>query len=459
MMKNVETIPESKVKKGSLFGKGIISSTKGISLSINIIFVGYVTFYCTDILGMKPSVIGIILLVSKLLDGVTDLIAGYLVDKTKTRWGKGRPYDLFLLVLWFFTVMLFSAPTQQGTAQIIWIFVVYTLINAVCVTFIGAADVVYLARAFRTNEERVTVSSVGGVLGMIAIVFFSTIMPLLIANLGTTAAGWRTIAVSLAIPLALIGMLRFLFIKEVVVESGEGKEKDKTSLKETVGLLSKNKYIFILAGIMLLAYIYNNMSTATTYYFKYIVGNIELQALTGMANFATPILLIFYPLLSNKLGNTKVLRGGMLIALSGIVIRIIGGTNLITIMIGTVLGLIGTVPITVMINLYLIECMDYGEWHTGKRIEGVIGSITSFAQKVGGGLAAILTGFIMGLAGYDGSLAVQSETANLSIIATYNYLPLVIFIIMFVLTMFYNLDKKLPTIHAELKERHEEAKK
>ena len=134
-------------------------------------------------------------------------------------------------------------------------------------------------------------------------------------------------------------------------------------------------------------------------------------------------------------------------------LRTLGGTKLVTLMIGSLLATMAVLPISMMINIYLIDCMDYGEWKTGTRVEGMLNSITAFSNKLGSGLASGLVGLIMGLAGYEGSLAVQSAAANTSIVALFNYMPLVLTIVLLVFSIAYKTDKIMPQIRAELAER------
>ena len=122
-----------------------------------------------------------------------------------------------------------------------------------------------------------------------------------------------------------------------------------------------------------------------------------------------------------------------------------------TIIIGGLLFGIGTLPISMMINTYLIDCMDYGEWKTGVRIEGLVASIANFASKVGQGIAVGLVGLVMGLAGYDGLAAVQTQAANNAIVFLYNYLPLFMCVLMLLLSLMYKVDSIRPQMNEDLK--------
>jgi len=429
-------------------------STRAVAIAFNFILLGYLTFYCTDMLGMSAGLVGTLLLVSKLFDGVTDLVVGFIIDKTNTRFGKARPYEISIVFAWIFTVLIFSIPDMAQNSQAVMVFILYTLINSICATFLNGSDAVYLARSVRSPQNRVKVMSVNGVILMLASSIIAILLPQVIATTGAAKAGWTTIALTFAVPLSLIGMLRFVFVKEIDTNKDEAAAKESLGFKEGIKALAKNKYIFMLAAMIFIVNIFNGIGTAVgTYYFKYIVGDIGLMSLVSMTSLATPLLLLFFPKLSQKLGTTGILRWGTLISVVGMLIRTIGGTNIITLMIGSLSATLGIVPISAMINIYLIECMDFGEWKTHVRVEGMMSSVTSFMSKLGSGLASAMVGLIMGIAGYNGLIQTQSSTTNMSIIALYNIIPLVLFVLMFLLTLAYNIDKVMPQVKEELGKR------
>lgn len=109
-------------------GKFFAWKSRDISLgAINTIILGYITIFCTDYMNIAPAVVGVILLASKLFDGVTDLFIGYIVDNTNTRWGKARPYEWAIIAEWICTVLLFSTPASwNSTVKIVWVFLLYT---------------------------------------------------------------------------------------------------------------------------------------------------------------------------------------------------------------------------------------------------------------------------------------------------------------------------------------------
>ena len=456
---------EKKNEKGIPYGArermplwyGAVWSTRGIAAAINVVLCMNIAFYCTDIVGLSAAVVGTLFLVSKIVDAFTDLGFGFLLDKTHTKWGKARPYEVFIIFEWIFTVLMFNIPNVSTTVQYIWLFIMYTMVNAVCATALGGIDSVYMARAFTTEGNRIKAMSINGFIVMFCSIVFNIVFPSWLAGKGTTQAGWTTLVISLAVVMSVIGILRFVFCKEIVEDEADENGKATTNdltLKESLGLVAKNKYLFIVVGLMFLTFIVNNMQTATTYYFKYIYGDLAAQGTAAITSMVVVPALVVFPALSKKFGTTKILQACCLIGTIGLVIRTIGGPNMPTIILGGLLFGIGTLPISMMINTYLIDCMDYGEWKTGVRIEGLVASIANFASKVGQGVAVGLVGVVMGIAGYDGMAAVQSATANNAIVFLYNLLPIVIFVLMFILSLMYKVDSIRPQMNEDLAAMH-----
>ena len=311
------------------------------------------------------------------------------------------------------------------------------------------------------EQNQIKAISINGVIVMICSIAFNIVFPSFLAAGGKTLAGWSSMVISLGVVMAVLGILRFIFCKEIVKdepnEDGKRTTNDLT-MKESLSAISKNKYLFIIVGLMLITFIVNNMQSATTYYFKYVYGDVSTQGTVAITTLIVVPALIVFPALAKKFGTTKLLQVCSGIGIAGIAIRSLGGTNLVTLIVGGILFGLGTMPISLMINTYLIDCMDYGEWKTGVRVEGLVASIANFASKVGAGIASGLTGLVMGLAGYDGLAEVQTASANNAIVFLYNYMPLILFCVMLVLSLMYKVDSIRPQMNADLAAKHGEAK-
>ena len=462
-----EKLNESNVPYGARekmpFWYGLAWSSRGISAAINVVLLMQLTYYCTNMLGMNAGIVGTFLLVSKIIDAFSDLGIGFLIDKTNTRWGKARPYEIFIVLMWFFTILMFSVPQMGMAAQYVWVFVMYIIVNAVCTTAIGGSDAVYMSRAFTTEKNRVKAMSINGVIVMFCSVVFNIVFPQVLATTGSTRPGWITISMFLGIPMAVIGILRFVFCKEIVGDESTTTDTrtqttehgEKVAMSHMLGSLAKNKMLVLLFFMMLLSAMWDGMATINNYYFQYIMGDIGLQSIVSLTTLVAPLALIFFPVISRKVGTTKILQACALIGVGGLVIRTLGGPNMVTIMIGGLLAGIGCMPLNMMINTYLIDCMDYGEWKTGIRVEGMVASVVNFARKCSGGVASAILGIVMMLTGYDGLAQTQTTTAEMGIVGLYNIFPIFIFAGIFVLSLMYTIDKTRPQMMEDLKKKRE----
>lgn len=440
---NPDTTAENEILPGWLKW---VWTARGLAFSINVVLMLQVTYFCTDILSMPAALVGTLLLSSKIVDALTDLFFGYIIDRTKTRWGKARPYEIFIVLMWAGTVLLFSAPNFGLVGKAIYVFILYALVNSVCSTFVQASDPVYMSRAIRSDKNKMSVTSFQGAFIMIGATAVGIIIPQLIKNIGTTKSGWTMIAVLFAVPLTLIGSIRMFTVKEVAAdERNEGGQSHQLSIKRAFLMLTKNKLVLILCMLTLLNSSISAVTQSTAnYYFKWIFGDVGMASLVSLPALITPFILIFTPVLSRKFGTGKLLTVGFVSAVLGYIIRLAFGTNLATILLGTTFASIGMIPIGTLLSIYEMECMDYGEWKTGVRVEGMITSTVGFAGKVGSAFGSGILGILMGISGYVSSdtATSQSSSALTMIAVLFNIVPLILAAIGVILTFYYTIDKE-----------------
>ncbi len=432
-------------------GKQLGWGGRAVSLASNVVVLSYITYYCTNLLGMDPVLVGTLLMASKIFDGVTDLIAGMLIDRTNTKWGKARPYEFSIFGVWISTILLFSCPELGTVGKSIWVFATYTFTNSIFATLLNTAESVYLVRAFKYDDDRKKLISVNGLLITLAATVISIIFPILMGTLGTTRGGWSTMLMIIGIPLALIGITRFLVIKEVNTDVTASSTKLK--FKDFLPAM-KNKYVWILVCITLLVFLIQNTNTAVgTYYFQYIVGDMKLLSTVGILGLVSPFFLLFMPKLLKKVSVSQLFFYFFAIGAVGSIVRHFAGANMGLIMIGSILQMLALLPPSYFTLILITYIMDYHEWKSGTRVEGVIASINSFSNKLAGGLASGGVGLIMGLAGFDGTAEVITESARAAIIALYGWVPAVLFVVLMIVVRFFDLEKKLPQIRQELAAR------
>lgn len=419
-------------------------SGNAVAFSLSFLLMAQVTYYCTDLLGMPATVVGVLLLVSKIFDAFTDVMAGYIIDRTNTKWGKARPYDIFMALTWVSAVLLFSTPNFGMTGKCIYVFLLYTLTNSVCCTFSNIGGGIYLKRAVRSEKNRVSLVSFQGALLMVFSITVGIIMPQMIATIGAEKSGWTIIALIYAVPMAIIGTLRMFLIKEVVTDDEEEKEaSEKVPVKDVLKALFRNKLIFLLA-VMVVAYQMISTANGLTYYFKWIFGDIGLASLLGLASFVIPVALIFIPKIIQKIGTSKLLVAGMVLNLVGCILRMIFPYSLPILMLAQVLTLIGVLPVSSLLMLYVLECMEYGRKKSNINIDGVTNAISGFATKVGSALGSAIMGFMMGASGYisDPLAASQPDSAIAMIRFMFATLPVIFAVITLGIAFLYTRTKQ-----------------
>lgn len=433
-------------------GKQLGWSARGVSLAINVLVLTYVTFYCTNVLGMNAVMVGTLLLASKIFDGVTDLIAGIVIDRTKTRWGKARPYEICIAGVWAVTILLFSCPDFGTVGKAVWVFIMYSLVNSVFATLLNSAESVYLCRAFKYEDDRSKLVSINGLLITLGCTVVSIIFPILIDTMGTTRGGWTTMLLLIGVPLGIIGLGRFVFVKEINVDTVT--DSNALELREFLPAL-KNKYVWMLAGITIIVNLIQTASSSVgTYYFQYVVGDVGKMSVVGVLSLITPFALMFMPALLKKMTITRLFFCSFLLGIAGSIIKGIAGANMALIVIGNLIALIAALPPSYFTLLLVIGVMDYHEWKKGVRVEGVFASVNGFSSKVAQGLASGGVGLFMGLCGFDGKAEVITSSATFSIVALYSWIPAVLYVILLILLRFFDLEKNLPQIRSDLAARH-----
>jgi len=427
--------------------------SRTISQGCNVQIMGFLTIYCTDTLQMPAALVGILLMSSKIADAFTDLIAGYIVDKTNTKIGRGRPYELSIIGLWACTWLMFSCPPEFSlAAKSIWILSMYIFVNAIFATFLNASNTVYMVRAFAKQEQYVAIQSYGSIVVMLFIVGINFSFPMLMARIATSAQGWSALLAIFAVPLCVIGLLRFLTIKET--NDIDATSTEKVRWKDVVEVLKNNPYIYIVALMTLVYYFVQNMGV-NVYYFTYIVKNVDMMGILGLTQIILIPLMFAVPFIIKKSSATKLIIGGLLITCIGLLLNFFALDNFPLLLTGNFFTGIGIMPISMMTPLLIIDCAEYNEWKKRPRLEGTLSSINGFATKLGAAFGTGAMGLLLSASGYTGSGSAMPGSAEMMIRLLYSLIPLGLYVVVMIVLRFYKLDKLAPQIRKENEEtRH-----
>lgn len=420
------------------------------------------TLFYTDYVGVSPAVVGIILLISRFLDGIATFVMGFIAQNTNTKYGKYRPWILWMSLPYAVSVvLLFTVPATTDFLQAIYIFITYNLCSTI---FYTALNVPYGSLAYvmtRNPMERELQSTVRMFLasgGRLAAVCGT--LPLVKA-LGDDQATW--IRASLFLAAAAFLLLLFCFAKcreTVVLPASE--TNTHSGFFSSVKTVLKNRYFWAGASFQAMQYVlFAVTGTILPYYCKYIFHN-DSWLYTALYLLETLLLMagmLFSPLLIRRFGRRNVSLAGILIAAAGQVLFLFQPYSLPFLIISCSARGIGFAPVNSVLFAFLGEAVEFGHWRSGIRQESLMYATSTTFTKISAGIVSALMTGLLSLAGYvssSGAAAAQPASALSMIVNLYRFAPLLILGIVFVTLFFYRLDQQLPIIMKELKEREKD---
>ena len=411
------------------------------------------TLFYTDYVGINPATIGLIMLISRMFDGVSDAIMGLLVERTKSKWGKSRPWILWMSVPFAVSaVLLFAVPHSTAMVQAIYIFVTYNLINTVCYTAINLPYSSLSAMMTRISSERDMLSVVRMGLSPFGRILAVTCTMPVVKLFGNDQSAWiKTMAIWASIAFILLLICFFKCEEKVVIEAQA--KQEKIPLKQSLKALVTNQYFWAVVILWTMQNgIYCVTGTILPYYCKYIFHN---DTWMYSALYLTETLIIVVatflnPMLLKKYGKRNMSLAGACLALVGQLIFCLNPTNFGFMVFSCVIRGLGLAP------LNLGDVVEFGQWKNHIRQESLIFAGSSVGMKVGAGLtSAIITG-LLSLSGYISSTSgamEQPDSAIRMIINVYRFAPLVVWVSVIITLSLYKLDKMYPMIMKELTER------
>ena len=368
----------------------------------------FVMIFLTDTVGMNAGVVGTLIAVSKLFDGVSDIFFGSLIDKTNTKMGKARPWMLYgYFGCAICLVAIFCIPADlSATAQYAWFFIAYTLLNAGFYTANNIAYSALTALITKNNHERVQMGSIRFMFAFGTSMLIQTITVALVAYFGGGAAAWRTVAIIYAIVGVISNTLSVMSVKELtpeelaegeevtheelpegeevaIKEFAEGEEiiaaaeeEEKYTLIDAFKLLIRNKYYLMICACYILMQIYSATLNMGIYYMTYVLKNANLLGVfSWFINIPMIIGLLFTPALVAKWGGMYKLNltGYTIGTLGRLGVMIAGYLGSVPLMlICTGIAAIGMSPLQGDMNALIATCSEYTYLTSGKRVDGTM---------------------------------------------------------------------------------------
>lgn len=429
------------------------------------IMVSFLTFFYTDVLGINPAIVGSLLLSCKIFDGISDVAAGNIIEHTYTKNGSARPWILrFAVPLALSVILLFTVPDCGDIGKYIYIFISYNFSMTVCYTMFGAAINVLPLYATTDVSSRGAAFAVRiSVAGVVQFILLSCFMNV-IEFLGGGQKAWVILSAIIAAVSLVSSIVTYYSLEEHANPKLNGAiaetKTESVPVKESLKALSKNKYWFMVIGLMVCV-LFHQVATLTVgvYYATWVLNDVILAGTISVFHMGTAILAVFLtPVFLNKgFSKRKLCFFSSIVMLLGGVVGIVSGSSDLLFYVSLALRGVGYGIVSGIYNAMLADSLVYGEWKTGVAAPAIGMCVQTLVSKIMGGVVTAAFGLAIGLAGYDGTAASQPESAIWFIRMFFMVFPVVLYAFQIVLMKFYNLDDKLPGIMKELEERHSSA--
>ncbi len=428
----------------------------------------YLLFFYTDVFGLTAAAAGTMIFVSRLLDAFFDVVIGMTADRTSSRWGKFRPYILWMGVpLAVSAVFAFSTPNYSETVKLVYAYVTYIIFmfmySAVNIPYTALLGVISDDPIDRTSAS--SFKFIGAYVG--GFIISATLLPLTqYLGHGNDPKGWQMTMSLYAIAAVILFFITFISTHERIQPIA----KEKTSVIRDLGDLTQNVPWMLLfaATILFLLFVCIRMCV-TTHYFKYYIGEQEITFFGKTHRFGFEWLASAF----NTVGQALAILGVILVpwfaklcgrktALIILLVTALVCTgafyflkpeNLLLIFILQIIGSLVGGPISALLWVLYADTADYSEWKTGRRATGLVFSASIMSNKIGWAVGFMIAGFILNMTGFKPNVIQNVDVLN-GLKAMMSVIPVGVGLVALILLFFYRLDEPtMAKIKADLDER------
>lgn len=411
----------------------------------------FLTFFYTDVAGISAGLVGTLMILVRVWDGISDVGMGFIVDRTTSKHGKARPYLIWMPIPLAITLLLlFTVPDISDGGKFAYAAITYSLF----ILMYTAVTIPYktlLGQMTQDQQSRSFLGVIGAVFIQVS-AFIVTVFTEPVANAIGGQRGWVITATLYGIVTITTLFITFISTKERVDESSVNNNKQiKSTLILDIKLLFKNRYWLIMTVYCIVYYLLMGLVGAELYYATYIIGNTSFFSLISIVKYGPAIIaLLLTGFYIKRYGKRNTALLGTVLLMISAAVKIIIPTSAILFLIGSMIYGVAKGLFVATIYSMINDTVDYGEWKTGKRIGGLVNSGASFGMKVGTGIGTALIGWLLAFGGYVPNAAQQS-VLTIQMIYTLNiYIPFILGVCCFILLLAYKLDKIYPQIINDL---------
>lgn len=415
-------------------------------------------FY-TDYIGVNPVIIGSVVAISRMFDGVSDFIMGMITEKTNSKYGKARPWLLWMSIPFAVcTVLVYAIPQgQTDLVQGIYMFVTYNLVTTVCYTAINLPYGTLSTLMTRDQKERESLSvwrmAMAPIGRMISVSFT---LPL-VKVFGNDQKAWVIVMTMWSTISVALLIFNFMKCEETVKVNITNKEK--VGIGKSIVCLFKNKYWIISTILWAMTAVHMAITgTLLMYYSKYVLLDDTLYSTLYTTEVVILILgAILCPLLLKKINKRDLSLYGAILAVIAQIGAMIGPQTFEWQLLTIIVRSIGATPLITLVFAMLADSVEYGHWKTNVRQEAMIFSASGMGFKFGAGMSNVVIGAILSAAGYistvSGQEVVQPQTAIDAILTYYHMGVIAVWLVVVIALLFYKLDKIYDSIMEDLSKR------
>ncbi len=399
-----------------------------------------------------------------------NVVMGYIIDHTRTKQGKARPYLLLAAILLPITgILLFTVPESNQTLEVIWIMLSYNLFYSFAFTIYNMSHNLMVPLSTRNSEQRGVLAVFNNVANiMITGIIVALIFPmLLLPKLGVNKESWITMATILSILSLPLTLLEYYFTKErVTEESINDDEESNVTFKEQMKAVFTDRYMFCLLLYFLVYTIGLTMKNISlVYYCNYVLGTYNdgiTQTMVSVIGGIPMGLGIFavWPL-AKKFGKRNITRAGFVLYAIGSAICCIAPTNMVIVLVGQFIKNIGGLPCSYVFMALMADTYDHLEWKNGFRVDGAAMSIYSIITVTMTGVCTGIFNLLLSKTGYIAPSLINGVTVAASqpdsvrnmFVFCFVGLEVITAIIVIVLLSFVNVENGLQEKQDEIARR------
>ena len=408
----------------------------GKDLACGIVYT-FLMIYFTDVVGINPAFVGTLFLMARLWDAINDPIMGMIVDNTRSRFGKFRPWIFIGTILNSVVLfLLFRKPDLEGTSLYLYYSVMYILWGMTYTIM----DIPYwsmIPTLATTKEDREKISVVPRIfasLGGLTVTTFGIALVNKLGN-GNQIKGFEYFALGIVIIFIISTIVTCINVKE---KTQVQVNNEKVNIKQAFNILKQNDQLLVFIGIVLAYNLAMQLAGgAAIYYFKYVAGKESLFSLYSFFKVAEIGGLMLFPVVTRKIGRQQVFRMATILPMFGLITLFISGLiapqSILFISVSAVLLNLGSGFLLGSTTVMLADIVDYGEYKLGSRNESIIFSAQTLLVKLASALSGWLIGVGLSLIGYVAGAAVQSNITIIGIRVIMTIIPSIVALVMYVI--------------------------